>query len=141
MSRILILKWFLGQLNCLLQWCYFSCTRQKLLKLHFRFLETIHLHLFDIILILYWFPRRSLLAVPVQRSQNVFRHLDIICQTFGKLISSLDSDVVILFLYSLAYCFLIHSKKHLWSNLTLDCFLGMVVRFDSLTNSNLGEMR
>ena len=91
----------------------------------------------DIILI----PQTKLTCCSCSRSQNVFRHLDIICQTFGKLISSLDSSVVILFLYSLAYCFLIHSKKHLWSNLTLDCFLGMVVRFDSLTNSNLGEMK
>ena len=45
---ISILKWFLGQLNFLLQWHNFTCKHQKLSKLHSRVLETIHLQLLDI---------------------------------------------------------------------------------------------
>ena len=142
MPRISILKCFLCQLNCLLQWYNFSCKHQKLSKLHSRFLETIPLsfiwysdidssfagdlgshrygtffelttHRCSVAYLLFLFSCR----------QNVVRHLDVICQTFWKLISSLDSGVFILYLYSLAFCFLIHWDNRLWSNLTLTYFL------------------
>ena len=146
MPRISILKCFLCQLNCLLQWYNFYCKYQKLSKLHSRFLETIPLSFYMIFR--YWFSRRSCFAgdlgshrygtffeLTTHRcsvayllflfscSQNVVRHLDVICQTFWKLISSLDSGVFILYHYSLACCFLIHWDNRLWSNLTLTYFL------------------
>ena len=117
---------FPSQLNCLLLWYNFSCKHQKLSSLHSGFLETIHLHLFDIqVLILqtkrfcrlgslrygtffelttYRFRTVYLLFL-FSCTQNVLRHLDIICQTFGKLNSSRDSGVSILYHYSVACCF------------------------------------
>ena len=137
MPRISILKCFLCQLICLLQWYNFSCKHQKLSKLYSRFLETFPLSFI-------WYsdidsPDEAVLFLGSHRygtffeltthrrsvayllflfscSQNVVRHLDVICQTFWKLISSLDSGVFILYLYSLACCFLIHSENRLWSN-------------------------
>ena len=57
------------------------------------------------------------------KTSSVILGLDIICQTFWKLISTLDSGVFIFYLYSLACCFLIHSEKRLWSNLALTYLL------------------
>ena len=53
-------------------------------------------------------------------TQNVLRHLDIICQTFGKLNSSRDSGVSILYHYSVACCFLIHSENRLLTQFLKD---------------------
>ena len=81
-------------------------------------------------------------------TQNVFGHLNIICQTFGKLISSLDSDVFIFYHHSLACCFLIHWENHLWSNLTptyfsqnTKYFVISEVCLYTFTNSIFDEMR
>ena len=80
--------------------------------------------------------------------RRVFQHLDIICQTFEKLISTLDSGVFILYHYSLACCFLIHSENRLWSNLTPTYFSQNTKYFVisevcpyTFTNSIFGEMR
>ena len=127
MPRISILKCLLSQLNCLLQ-----RKHQKLSKLYSRFLETIHLHLFDIRVSIFqtklvsgvlsslrygtffelttYRCRTGYLLFLFSCTQNIFRHLDIICQTFAKLISTLDRDVFILYLYSWLVVFLFIRK-------------------------------
>ena len=129
MPRISILKCLLSQLNCLLQ-----RKHQKLSKLYSRFLETIHL-LHQYLIFGYRFSRRNWFSGVLSSlrygtffelttyrcrtgyllflfscTQNVFRHLDIICQTFAKLISTLDRDVFILYLYSWLVVFLFIRK-------------------------------
>ena len=145
MSCTSILKCLLSQLNFLLLWYNFSYKHQKLSKLHSRLLK---LFIFIYLIFRYWFSRRSCFAGGLishrygtffelttcrcrtgyllflfSCTQNIFRHLDITCQTFAKLISSLDNGVFIIYHYSLPCCFLIHSENCIWSNLTLTHFL------------------
>ena len=64
-------------------------------------------------------------------TQNVLRHLNIICQTFGKLNSSRDSGVSILNHYSVACCFLIHSENRLLTQFFKDTKYFVIGKVDS----------
>ena len=162
MPRTLILKCLLKQLNCLHLWYNFSCKHQKLSKFHSRFLETIHLHLFDIQVLILQTKLAVLPAIWVHLirygaffkltmyrcktayllslfscTQNVFRQLNVIFQTFGSLFLGL------LFSYSFWKPPLVIFDSNLFFEGygVLRYQWGMLVKFNSFTNSNLGEMR